>query len=284
MTDAPTTEADPVPASSDGVLGGFCIKGSVALVTGGAAGIGAGIARALAGMGAHVVIGDVQEDAGAALAAEVTATGGVMAFQKLDVTSEHDWNAATKAIADRFGHLDILVNNAGILLRGGVEQTSLEDFRRVVDISEVGAFLGMKTCLPLLRQRRDPVPSASIVNVSSIGGLRGAPGAFAYGASRAALISMTKSAALEFANRGYAVRVNAVLPGSVQTQLSEQTYAELMGRGMTRADAIRHMTGLHPLGRLGTTDDIAGAVIYLSSPAASWITGTTLTVDGGRTA
>ncbi len=123
-----------------------------------------------------------------------------------------------------------------------------------------------------------------MVNVASIGALRGAAFALSYAASRAAVVSMTKSAALDWASRKYSIRVNAVLPGSVRTELSQQTYEELMKTGMTLEQAIAYMTNLHPIGRLGTVDDVAQAVIYLASSNASFITGTALTVDGGRTA
>lgn len=254
------------------------------LITGGARGIGAGVAEAFANDGAQVVTGDVREPDGDAYQNHDPERGGGIAFRKLDVTSEEDWARVVSGIEADIGRLDILINGAGILMRGGLEETTLDEFRRVIDISQIGTFLGMKSCLPLLKARTDGVPGASIVNISSIGALRGAAGGMSYGASRAALVSMTRSAALDFAARNYAVRVNAVLPGSVKTQLSEHMYAELMNKGMSRDEAIGHMTDLHPLGRLGTTDDIAGAIKYFCSPAAAWVTGTSLVVDGGRTA
>ncbi len=122
------------------------------------------------------------------------------------------------------------------------------------------------------------------MNISSIAAFSGFPGALSYAASRAAMLSMTKSAALDFAERGYRIRVNAVHPGSVRTDMSNFTYDQLMSRGLTLDEAIDHMTKLHPLGRLGTSGDIAEAVLFLSSDRASWITGASFVVDGGRTA
>lgn len=258
--------------------------GRVALVTGGARGIGGGIATALARAGASVVIADILDDQGGEHAAELSASGAEVCFRHLDVRSEGEWRALCDELQFTRGRIDALVNAAGILIPGGIEEISYEQYKKVTDISADGTFLSLKYCLPLLKARSEQVPMAAVVNVSSIAAFQGAAGALSYAASRAAVLSMTKSAALEWAQRGYKIRVNTVHPGSVKTDLSNITYGKLMERGMTLEQAVAHMTSLHPLGRLGTIDDIAQAVMYLASDRASWVTGTSLVIDGGRLA
>ena len=256
----------------------------IAVVTGAARGIGAGIADALANQGAIVYVCDILESVGAELVAQLQEQGLQAHFQKLDVTSEADWQALVQRIRADHGRLDILVNNAGIMRTGGIEDVSFEQYKQVMSISADGTYLALKNMVDLLKARTPETPQAAVVNVASIGALRGAAFALSYAANRAAVVSMTNSAALDWASRKYSIRVNAVLPGSVRTELSQQTLEELMKTGMTLEQAIAYMTSLHPIGRLGTVDDVAQAVIYLASSNASFITGTALTVDGGRTA
>jgi len=256
----------------------------IALVTGGARGIGGGIAASLAGAGAKVIVTDILDEVGEALASLINEEGGSATYHHLDVTREQEWSRLAGMIEDRFGRLDILVNAAGILIPGRIADASYADYKRVMDISCDGTFLGMKYGAPLLARRPDAAEYGAIINISSITAFTATPSALSYGASRAAVLSMTKSAARDFAESGLRIRVNSVHPGSVKTELSNITYGRLMSQGMTLEEAQASMTRLHPLGRLGTPEDIAEAVLFLASDKASWITGTSLTVDGGRLA
>lgn len=258
--------------------------GRIALVTGGARGIGAGIAQALAREGAWVVVTDVLEQAGETLVQGMVASGANARFHPLDVRSEPGWQTLRDWLAATYGRLDVLVNAAGILVPGGIEDVSFAQYRKVMEISADGTFLSFKYCRELLKRRGTEGPHSAVVNISSVAAFRGAPNGLSYAASRAAILSMTQSAALEWAQKGYRIRVNSVHPGSVRTELSNITYEQLIQKGMSLDQAVTHMTGLHPLGRLGTTDDIAQAVLYLASERASWVTGTSLVVDGGRLA
>jgi len=256
-------------------------EGRVALVTGGARGVCAGIAARLASEGAIVVICDVLKPEGEALAERLRDTGSSAAFHVLDVRSEEAWQGLGAALSEQYGRLDIVVNGAGILIRGAIENTSFAQYQKVSQVTSDGTFLSLKYCLPLLKIRTREVPQAAVVNVSSVAAFRGEPGALAYAASRAAMLSMTRSAALEFAQAGYGIRVNSVHPGSVPTELS---FGTLVESGLTAEQANAWMLTKHPIGRLGRIEDIAEAVAFLASDRASWVTGTSLVVDGGRLA
>ncbi|WP_306215032.1 SDR family NAD(P)-dependent oxidoreductase [Actinoplanes sp. RD1] len=259
-------------------------KDRVALVTGAARGIGGGVADALAAAGATVMIGDILEPEGEAHAETLRAGGYRATFHSLDVRSEQAWQTVADTVRAEHGRLDMLVNSAGIMVPGGFEDVSFTDYRRDMQITVDSTFLSLKYLAPLLRQRTDAVAMASVVNVSSIAAFAGAGAAVSYAASRAAMLSLTRSAALDFAGRGYKIRVNSVHPGSVSTDLSAGMRGKLLQQGFTDEQVTDYMVGLHPLGRLGTVEDITAGVLYLLSDNASWVTGTSLTIDGGRTA
>jgi 3(or 17)beta-hydroxysteroid dehydrogenase len=247
------------------------LENKVALVSGGARGIGAAITKILAQEGAKVVIGDVLEDAGQKTAAEINDAGGECVFVRLDVTSEAAWNSAVGEAVSRFGKLDILVNNAGVTSRGMIEDISVDDWTRVMDVNIKGGFLGTKASIPLMRANG----GGSIVNISSGAAIAPQPNTSgAYSASKGAVRIFTKSTAIQYA--GENIRCNSVHPGPVETDMLN----------LSREDdtELATMKARVPLGRFGSAEDIAYGVLYLASDESSFVTGSELVIDGGRTA
>ena len=241
-------------------------------------------ARLMAEAGARVAIGDVLDEAGRQTAAAI---GGAALYTRLDVTSEADWQAAIAAVTGHFGGLDILVNNAGIFLGKSLEEASLDDWHRLCAVNLTGVFLGTKLALPALRDsgQRSPHGSA-IVNLSSVAGLVGSSGDPLYSMTKGGVALFTKSAALEFARKGYRVRVNSIHPGTIDTDMGDQVVA-MRARNLATNDldaARRQALERLPLGRLGTVDDIAKGILFLASDDAGFMTGAGLVVDGGITA
>ena len=247
------------------------LENKVALISGGARGIGAAIARIFAQEGARTVIGDILEEEGRRTAAEITESGGECHFVRLDVTSEADWEQAANAVITRFGRLDILVNNAGISARGTVEETSEADWTRTMDINVKGAFLGTRQVIPVMRAGG----GGSIVNISSGAGIAPQPGTSgAYAASKGAVRIFSKATAVQYARDN--IRCNSVHPGPIETTMLRATRPD--------ASALEAMMGRVPLGRFGRPEEIAYGVLYLASDESSFVTGSELVIDGGRTA
>ena len=246
------------------------VDGKVAVVTGGAGGIGAATARLLAREGAAVVIGDLLEEQGRAVEAQIADAGGHALFVPMDVTSENDWRRAIQAAVAAYGKLDILVNNAGISGRNTVEETSVELWDRVMAVNAKGVFLGTKLAIPEMRK----AGGGSIINVSSIWGLVGSDSSTAYHSAKGAVRIFTKAAAVQYAKEG--IRVNSVHPGFVDSPMTIGYHA-LPGVRETRVAAT-------PLGRMGTPEDIAAGILYLASDESSFVTGSELVIDGGMTA
>jgi NAD(P)-dependent dehydrogenase (short-subunit alcohol dehydrogenase family) len=247
------------------------LKDKVALISGGARGMGAVEARLFAKEGAKVTIGDVLEDEGRKLEAEINATGGEALFVRLDVTREGDWQRAVEATVNRFGKLDVLVNNAGISGRGRVEDTSLAEWSRVMEVNATGVFLGSKLAIPAMRQSG----GGSIINISSQLGLVGTDHSSPqYQASKGAVRLLTKATAIQYANER--IRANSVHPGPIVTPMTEAA----------RADPERYklMLSRIPLGYYGEPEDVAYGVLYLASDESRWVTGSELVIDGGWTA
>jgi len=245
------------------------VAGKVALVTGAASGIGKATVRLLAGQGANVIAADINEAAGAEVAAEVGAV-----FIALDVSSEAGWASTIERIAAHNPCLDILVNNAGISPHDTVENFELDAWRHVQSVVAESVALGCKHGLGLLKQS----DAGAIVNLSSVAGMIGASNYASYGAAKAAVRNLTKSVAMLCAERGYPVRANSVHPGSIDTPILDADKAKYGERAVTaREKAI-------PLGRLGRAEEVANAILFLASDEASFITGTELIVDGGFTA
>ena len=247
------------------------LKDKVALISGGARGIGAAEARLLAREGARVVIGDVLEQGGRQIEAEINETGGEAVFVRLDVTSESSWQEAVAATVARFGRLDVLVNNAGIGASGGIEEISVEGWDRMMAVNAKGVFLGAKHAIPAMRE----AGGGSIVNISSAAGIAPAPGtSAAYAASKGAVRLFTKATAIQYAGEG--IRCNSVHPGPTDTDMLSASLPD-------RARQLEQI-GRIPIGRVGTPDEIAYGVLFLASDESSFMTGSELVIDGGRTA
>ncbi|MEV4331954.1 glucose 1-dehydrogenase [Streptomyces sp. NPDC049597] len=235
--------------------------GTVVLVTGGARGLGAAHARRLVAEGAKVVIGDVLVEEGEALAEELGAQNAL--FVELDVTHEESWKAAVARAEEVCGKVTGLVNNAGVVHRCPVEELTEADYRRVIDVNEIGVFLGMKAVLPSMRA----AGGGSIVNISSMCGIVAFPNILSYTASKWAVRGMTKAAALEFAP--YNIRVNSVHPGVVATEMTADS------------DRSHEAVKRQPIQREAQPVEIANMVLYLLSDEASYSTGSEFVVDGG---
>ncbi len=247
------------------------LENKVALISGGARGMGAAEARLFAREGAKVVIGDVLDNEGQQVEAEINESGGECLFVHLDVTQESAWQSAVATAVARFGKLDVLVNNAGIVLRGVLEDTSVEDWDRVMDVNAKGVFLGTKTAIPEMRK----VGGGSIINISSVSGMVGqADVQPVYNASKGAVRIFTKSVAVQYAGEG--IRVNSVHPGAVDTPMA--------GERLTNPELQREAEERTPLGRTAHPDEIAYGVLYLASDESSFVTGSELVIDGGATA
>ncbi len=246
------------------------LEGKVALISGGARGMGAAEARLFASEGAKVVLGDVLESEGQQVEAEIAEAGGEAVFVRLDVTSEDDWQRAVDTAIERFGGLHILVNNAGIWNGGNVETQTVEGWDQIMDINAKGVFLGTRAAIPAMRESG----SGSIVNISSVAGIIGSVGATAYNASKGAVRLLTKSTAVQYAAEG--IRCNSVHPGPIETQMIREVYPDDETRN-SRVSAI-------PMGRMGEMDDVAKGVLFLASDEASYMTGSELVIDGGATA
>ena len=247
------------------------LAGKVALVSGGARGMGATEARLFATQGAKVVIGDVLETEGRQTEADINAAGGEALFVRLDVTSEANWQQVIAAAISHFGKLDVLVNNAGISAKGMVEDTTVEDWNRVMDINAKGVFLGTKAAIPAMRQ----AGGGSIINISSQLGLVGVDNSSPqYQASKGAVRLLTKATAIQYARDG--IRVNSVHPGPIATPMTEARRAD--------PDTYKLTVSRIPLGRYGQPEDVAYGVLYLASDESAFVTGSERVIDGGWTA
>lgn len=254
------------------------LKGKVALVTGGASGIGRRSAERMAGEGARVAITDVNAEGGRAAAAEI---GGDVVFLEHDVTDEAAWRRATARTLERFGRLDVVVNSAGVGTMGTVEETSLEDWRRVMAVNADGVFLGCKYGVEAIkRTSREAGAGGSIINLSSVSGIIGGHNLAAYNASKGAVRLLTKSVALHCARKGYNIRCNSVHPTFIDTPMVRAMIDRAPDPGVVEAKLERQV----PLGRLGEPDDIAWGVVYLASNESKYMTGAEFVVDGGITA
>jgi NAD(P)-dependent dehydrogenase (short-subunit alcohol dehydrogenase family) len=255
----------------------FDLSGTIALVTGATGGIGRATCRALADAGSTVIASD--------LAAEASVDGAA-AYHRLDVTNEDDWAALIAHVEASHGRLDILVNNAGISLTGTIAQTSLAEWRKCQAVNVDGPFLGTKAAAELLRRSgAERKGGSSIVNLSSVGGLVGAAYMAAYCATKGAVRLFTKGAANEYALLGWPIRVNSVHPGGIDTDMMDTIYARYVETGLfpNEEEARKVVSAGHAMGRMGTADEIATGIVYLCSPAASFMTGSELVIDGGMT-
>ena len=244
------------------------LTGKVALISGASRGQGEAEARLFAAEGAKVVVADILDEEGATVAKDI---GDAATYLHLDVTSESDWQATVDKAIDAFGGIDVLVNNAGIFAINPIATTPLEEYRRIIDINQVGVFLGMKAVSSHMAARA----SGSIINISSVAGLQGSAGTISYTASKFAVRGMTKVVAKELAPFG--VRVNSVHPGLIDTAMLKQISDVVPGG----EDRLRENM---PNGRLASADDVANLVLFLASDESSYCTGAEFVVDGGMTA
>ena len=244
------------------------LEGKVAIISGGARGMGAAEARIFAREGARVVIADLLEEEGLEVVAEIGEAGGEALFVRLDVTDESSWQSVVEAAVERFGKVDILVNNAAILRTQGLLETTEEIWDEVMDVNTKGTFLGTKTVIPEMRK----AGGGSIINISSGAGITGSRRNTAYHASKGAVRIFTKSTAIQYA--GENIRVNSVHPGPVDTDMLASSLTVEGGR---RPEDV-------PLGRYGMPEEVAYGVLYLASDESSFVTGSEVVIDGGRTA
>lgn len=242
------------------------LDGKVAVITGGARGQGASHVRTFVEEGANVVFSDILSEEGEALATEL---GERVRFIKHDVTKADEWKKVIEETEAVFGPVDILVNNAGVVVTKNFEDLSEEEYRKVVDINQVSIFLGMKTTLPSMKK----TGNGSIINISSINGLRGSAGNAAYDSSKFAVRGITKSAALEFAE--YGIRVNSVHPGVIQTPMIEVEGTEKL---------VEQLVATIPMKRKGQSEEVSKLLLYLASDDSSYSTGSEFVIDGGVTA
>ena len=272
--------SETIKAELTGVFAEDAFARKVVLVSGGTSGIGAATAKAFAACGAKVMIAGLGEAEGESVRKAIAGSGGEAACLIGDVTDPAYSEAVVGATVERFGRLDILFNNAGIFLGGPIEEMTDADWRRLMDVNVNGAFYMARAAV---RQMKRQGKGGAIVNTASDGGLIGVAGATAYCATKGAIVQITRCMALELAPDG--IRVNAVCPSDTETAMIDQVYelfANMQGKAL---DVVREEARIYiPIGRRGTVDEIASAVLYLASDGASFITGAMLSVDGGATA
>ena len=242
------------------------LTGKVALISGAARGQGEAEARLFAAEGAKVVLADVLDEDGTTVAKDI---GDDAIYLHLDVTSEDDWQLTVDKAIDRFGGIDVLVNNAGVFAINPLATTSLDEYRRIIDINQIGVFLGMRAVASHMAARA----AGSIINISSIAGLQGSAGTIAYTASKFAVRGMTKVVAKELA--AFGVRVNSVHPGLIDTAMLRQI-TDVVGDDAALKSRV-------PMGEFASADDVANMVLFLASDDSSYCTGAEFIVDGGMT-
>ncbi len=248
-------------------------KGKVVLVTGGTSGIGKASTIAFAEAGAKVVVTGRREKEGAEVVSRITNAGGSASFIRTDVSRESDVKNAVDFTVSTYGRLDVALNNAGVEVMGPLDQVTEEQYRKAFDINVWGVLAAMKHEVSEMLK----TGGGSIVNVSSVAGHIGLPGASIYVATKHAVEGLTKAAAIEYAKQN--IRVNAVAPGTIETEMIDR-----MAGTEKDSEARKWLLSLHPVGRFGSGEDVAAAVLFLASDAAKFTTGATLKVDGGWTA
>lgn len=254
------------------------LEGKVAIITGGALGIGEADSVLFAREGARVVIADINREAGERLAQTIREEGGEATFFQIDVSQENDWKKLFASALDTYGKVNILVNNAGVSLGKDIEETTLDEWNWLMGINSTGVFLGTKHAIANMKDNGE---NCSIVNRSSIDGQVGEAGLAAYCASKGSVTLLTKSAALCCGEKGYRIRVNSVHPGYVHTSLTEKEAAD---SGLSKEAYFEKVGRMHPIGYIGKPMDIAYADLYLASDESLFSTGSEITVDGGWTA
>lgn len=250
------------------------VKGKVAIVTGGAGGLGRAQARLLAKEGAKVVVTDTGVVQGKKVAQEINGQGGEAVFIQHDVSNETQWQKVIHDTLEQFGRLDILVNNAGVMVWKKIEDTSLDEWRWLMGVNLDGVFLGTKHAMGAMKK----TGGGSIINISSVAGIVGTLDTSAYHASKGGVRVFTKAAALECSKAGYDynIRVNSIHPGVIKTPMVDEL--------MKDEEKMKTALSWHPIGHFGEPDDIANGVLYLASDESKFVTGAELVIDGGWTA
>jgi len=247
------------------------LDGKVAVVTGGANGIGRASAKALAAEGARVVIGDIADDRGETVVREIGEAGGEAVFVRADVTSMADVEALVRAAVERWGRLDVMFNNVGVAIGGPAGDMSEEDFQRVLDVNLTGVWRGMRAAIPEMLRRG----GGSIINTSSVQGHVAFLGWSGYAASKGGVDALTRQAAVEYAPKG--IRINSIVPGTIMTEMNAQILREIDDPDRL----MNEWTSMHPIGRVGQPEEVAAAVVFLASDESSFVIGESLRVDGG---
>jgi len=256
----------------------------IAIVTGAAGGIGTATCRLLADGGARVIATDVKAAPGEALAAAIDAAGGRIRYLRHDVTDDAQWGAVLEATLAAHGRLDVLVNNAGLFLHGRTEDADAASIDRLFDVNLKGVVLGTQHAFRAMKSRPRDLPLASIVNLSSVAGLKGSQMASLYCLTKGGVRLFSKSCAIEAAHLGYRIRVNSIHPGIIDTEMAQGVAAGMRANGVPPEQIDRMMAGAHPLGRMGLPADVARGIVFLASDDSAFVTGTELVVDGGMTA
>ncbi|PYE18784.1 NAD(P)-dependent dehydrogenase (short-subunit alcohol dehydrogenase family) [Williamsia limnetica] len=259
------------------------LSGRRALVTGGAQGLGRGMAEALGRAGAAVAIADVQADVGVQTVADLQAAGIKATYIGLDVTDDASWETAIADTIAELGGLDILVNNAGVEITSLIVDVQPEDIRKMLDVNVLGTALGLKHAFRAMAPGGAAGAGGAVVNIGSVAATIAFPAISVYSASKSAIDRLTRVAAMESGKLGYGVRVNTVFPGLVPTAMGSQLAVDVADAGLfdNAEAAVGAVIDLTPLGRLGEVADMADAVVFLASDAARFITGAALPVDGG---
>ena len=260
------------------------LDGKIALISGAGRGIGGATAKLMIEAGAKVIIGDIIEKEGQELAEKL---GPNASFIHLDVTMEEDWERAVDLAKSSFGGLDILANNAGLFLGRDFSDVSLDDWNRLASVNMTGVWLGTKIAADALAEKGASSPQGSaIINTASIAGLVGSELDPLYSMTKGGVTLFTKSTALNFARKGYKIRVNSVHPGVIITDMGEQTFVSRAKQFGTNDIEKSKKTALsaHPIGRLGVPEDIANGIVFLASDDSGFMTGSGLVIDGGLTA
>ena len=256
------------------------LNGRKALVTGGAQGLGEGMARALAAAGAQVMVADLQDDLGPKVAESLGAGHG---FVHLDVTDDAGWESAVAQTVDQLGGLDIVVNNAGIEITSLLVDVDAASVRKQLDVNLLGTTLGIKHAFRTMRPGGAAGAGGTVINVASVAATIAFPGIAVYSATKSGVDRLTRVAAMESGKLGYGVRVNCIYPGLVPTAMGVGLAVDCANLGLFASpdEAVGAVIGLTPSGRLGEVSDMADAVVFLASDAARFINGAGLPVDGG---
>ena len=270
----------------DAKLDQFDLTGKTALVTGAARGIGASCVEALASAGAKVLVTDIDINLAHAVAENCRSSGAEAIAIQHNVCDEAQWQMAIKEALRQFGGLDIVVNNAGIESMSLVEETTLEDWQRVMNVNADGVFLGTKHAIQAMKPGGAAGQGGSIVNIASMCSMIALEGSGSYSAAKAAVAQLTKVSAVECGRKGYKIRINSVHPGVILTDLVKKGMQRSANEGIFSSPEEAHAVyeSQHPIGHLGQPEDVANAVVYLASNASQFSTGSQIVVDGGYTA